>query len=167
MRACRFSCWLLRLPGGRLRVLLGLLLAQLLVSCTAGAALSHAYLRKSSPPDKATLSVVPPAVCLMFTEPIEVAFSTFKVTDSSGQRVDDQEKFEKVKARLGVADRVSIPLKPIGPGTYRIEWRVLSIDTHTTAGGGVTFTVQEGARPDPRLAQGKAAEINACADLGG
>jgi methionine-rich copper-binding protein CopC len=34
-----------------------------------------------------------------------------------------------------------VGLKPLPPGTYRVHWRVLSVDTHTTEG---SFTFQVG-----------------------
>jgi methionine-rich copper-binding protein CopC len=37
---------------------------------------------------------------------------------------------------------VHVPLKAIRPGTYRVTWRVLSVDTHTTEGS-FTFKVGE------------------------
>ena len=35
---------------------------------------------------------------------------------------------------------LQVPLKPLGPGTYRVKWRVLSVDTHVTEGD-FTFRV--------------------------
>jgi methionine-rich copper-binding protein CopC len=38
---------------------------------------------------------------------------------------------------------LQVPLKPLTPGTYRVKWRVLSVDTHVTEGD-FTFRVSEG-----------------------
>ena len=35
-----------------------------------------------------------------------------------------------------------VPLKQIGPGTYQVNWRVLSVDTHRTQGN-FSFEVVE------------------------
>jgi len=35
---------------------------------------------------------------------------------------------------------MSVTLRPGGTGTYRVEWKVLSVDTHTTEGS-FTFRV--------------------------
>jgi hypothetical protein len=35
---------------------------------------------------------------------------------------------------------MSVSLRPGGSGTYRVEWKVLSVDTHTTEGS-FTFRV--------------------------
>jgi hypothetical protein len=37
---------------------------------------------------------------------------------------------------------LQVPLKPLGPGTYRVKWRVLSVDTHVTEGD-FTFRVSK------------------------
>ena len=38
---------------------------------------------------------------------------------------------------------LQLALKPLGPGTYRVKWRVLSVDTHVTEGD-FTFRVSGG-----------------------
>ena len=38
---------------------------------------------------------------------------------------------------------LQVPLKPLRPGTYRVKWRVLSVDTHVTEGD-FTFRVTDG-----------------------
>jgi methionine-rich copper-binding protein CopC len=35
---------------------------------------------------------------------------------------------------------MSVPLRAAGPGTYHVNWRALSVDTHTTEGS-FSFTV--------------------------
>ena len=46
------------------------------------------------------------------------------------------------KAALGAANRneLRVALKALGPGTYKVIWRVLSVDTHRT-NGNFTFRV--------------------------
>jgi len=50
------------------------------------------------------------------------------VQDASGTRVD-QGKAQVDRANPSV---MHIGLKPLRPGTYKVHWRVLSVDTHTT-----------------------------------
>jgi methionine-rich copper-binding protein CopC len=38
---------------------------------------------------------------------------------------------------------LQVPLKPLGPGTPRVKWRVLSMDPHVTEGD-FTFRVTDG-----------------------
>jgi methionine-rich copper-binding protein CopC len=75
----------------------------------------------------------PRELTLWFTQNLEPAFSTVTVTDASGQRVD--------AGKPSISGNVMrVPLRTIGTGTYRVRWRVLSVDTHTTEGG-FSFTV--------------------------
>ena len=76
------------------------------------------------------------AAPLWFTQALEPAFSGAEVRDASGARVDQG-------ARVDPASRtvIRIPLKPLRPGSYKVHWRVLSVDTHTTEG---TFSFQVG-----------------------
>jgi methionine-rich copper-binding protein CopC len=76
----------------------------------------------------------PRELSLSFTQQLEPAFSTVEVRDASGARVDQG------KARIS-ADVMRIGLKPRTPGTYRVNWRALSVDTHTTEG---SFSFQVG-----------------------
>ena len=68
------------------------------------------------------------------TQKLEPAFSTITVTNDAGQRIDSG------KARVS-GSQMSISLKAGGTGTYHVNWRVLSVDTHTTDGN---FTFQVG-----------------------
>ena len=72
----------------------------------------------------------PAELKLWFTEEIEAAFSTVKVLDAQGRRVD------KADARVDLADRslLRVSLATLGPGVYTVEWRVVSVDTHVTQG---------------------------------
>jgi hypothetical protein len=69
-------------------------------------------------------------VVLWFTENLEPAFSQIEVRSESGTVVSSG------KARVDAANRneLRVALKPIGPGTYKVSWHVLSVDTHRTQG---------------------------------
>jgi copper resistance protein C len=116
----------------RTRMLIALL--PLLFSGSAGA---HAFLDHANPRVGNTVRTAPHEVTLWFTQDLEPAFSTVEVSDSSGARVDSG------KASVSPSDRkaLRIAVKPLGPGTYKVSWRVLSVDTHTTEG---TFTFRVG-----------------------
>jgi methionine-rich copper-binding protein CopC len=49
------------------------------------------------------------------------------VRDANGTRVDQG----KAKVSGSV---MHLGLKPLSPGTYKVQWRALSVDTHTTEG---------------------------------
>jgi len=78
----------------------------------------------------------PDEVKLWFTQELEPAFSTVRVLDAAGRQIDRGDK------RVGPSDRtllrVSVPR--LAPGSYRVVWRVLSVDTHVTEGD-YTFEV--------------------------
>jgi methionine-rich copper-binding protein CopC len=101
-----------------------LALLLMLGSATADA---HALLDRADPRVGSTVNVAPRVVSLSFSQYLEPAFSTVEVTDASGRRVDEGEPIVDGKV-------MRIRLQPIAPGTYRVNWRVLSVDTHTTEG---------------------------------
>jgi copper resistance protein C len=98
--------------------------ALLLVGSTAAA---HAFLEEAAPRVGSTVHDAPREVTLRFTQDLEPAFSTVTITDASGLRVD----VDKPSFRGNV---IRVPLREIGPGSYRVTWRVLSVDTHPTEG---------------------------------
>jgi len=102
----------------------------------AGVAWSHAFLERAEPRVGSTVKAAPTQVRVWFTEALEPAFSTLEVVNQSGDRVD------LGPAQVDTARRavLQVPLKPLAPGTYRVKWRVLSVDTHVTEGD-FTFLV--------------------------
>ncbi len=97
------------------------------------AAFAHAFLDHAEPRVGSKTSTAPKEVVLFFSQNLEAAFSSIEVSDANGARVDQG------KPRIKAATmRVSV--KPLPPGTYRVRWQVLSVDTHTTEGN-FNFTV--------------------------
>jgi methionine-rich copper-binding protein CopC len=106
-------------------------------ACLIGqAARGHAFLDRASPAVGSDVPGSPPALTLTYTEPVEPVFSTVQVTDAHGGRVDAGKPAAQDGGRM-----LSIPLKPLPPGTYNVEWHVTSVDTHKTEGH-FTFTVR-------------------------
>jgi methionine-rich copper-binding protein CopC len=105
----------------------------LLLLLATGEVSAHALLDRAEPRVGNKVATAPGEVTLWFTQKLEPAFSTITVTDAAGQRVDAG------KARVS-GDTMAVSLRKIGSGTYRVNWRVLSVDTHTTDGN-FTFTV--------------------------
>ncbi len=99
-----------------------------------GEANAHAFLDHAEPRVGNRVDTAPRQVTLWFTQKLEPAFSTMTVTNAAGQRVDAS------KPRVS-GSQMSVSLRPGGAGTYRVTWRVLSVDTHTTEG---SFTFQVG-----------------------
>jgi len=108
------------------------------VSCAAwflapGIARAHAFLDHASPLVGSTVASAPRELSLWFTQNLEPAFSSVEVDDSSGARVD------LGKPQIS-ANTMRVGLKPLKPGSYKVHWHVLSVDTHTTEGN-FTFHV--------------------------
>src|SRR5262245_22691913 len=100
------------------------------------AALAHAHLDHASPAVGSTVGQPPKEVSLWFTEALEAKFSTIEVRDAQGRPV---QAGPATLARDNTA-QLRVPLKALSPGTYKVIWRVLSVDTHRTQGD-FTFRV--------------------------
>jgi methionine-rich copper-binding protein CopC len=103
----------------------------LLIASPAGA---HAMLDHASPLVGSTVPSAPHEVTLAFTQKLEAAFSTIEVTDASGARVDQG------KTQVS-GNTMRIGLKALTPGSYKVHWHALSVDTHSTEGN---FSFQVG-----------------------
>jgi hypothetical protein len=97
---------------------------------------AHAFLDHAAPAVGSTVHGSPSSIKLWFTQPLEPAFTTIKVLDQAGKQVDNGDK--AVDAADDTLLRISLPQLP--PGTYRVVWRALSVDTHVTEGA-FTFDV--------------------------
>ncbi len=106
------------------------------VALVAPAAVAHAFLDHATPAVGSEVHGAPAAVTLWFTEPVEPAFSTVKVLDGRGAPIDASD--------AGADPRdpsvLRVTLRPLAPGTYRVVWHVVSVDTHVTDGD-FAFTV--------------------------
>ena len=113
----------------------GLVALALLLTGAAGAG-AHAFLDRADPRAGSTVKVAPAQVRIWFTESLEPAFSSLRVVNEAGRRVDKGDsQVDPTNLRLL---RVSLP--PLPPGTYKVIWRVLSVDSHVTEGD-FTFRV--------------------------
>jgi hypothetical protein len=106
----------------------------LLMLLAVSQASAHAMLDRAEPRVGNKVAAAPREVTLWFTQKLEAAFSTITVTNAAGERVDTG------KTRVS-GSQMSVSLRPGGSGTYRVTWRVLSVDSHTTDG---SFTFQVG-----------------------
>ena len=98
----------------------------------SAAAHAHAYLDHANPRVGSTVRTAPRQVTLSFSQKLESSFSSAQVTDASGARVDQGARVSGMQ--------INVSVKPLPPGTYRVHWKVLSVDTHTTEGN-FTFRV--------------------------
>ena len=108
-------------------------ISALLTVTAAATAEAHAFLDHAEPRVGSTVSTAPRELVLSYTQNLEPAFSSVEVSDANGARVD------LGKPRID-ASTMRVGLKPLAAGTYRVRWKVLSVDTHTTEGS-FTFHV--------------------------
>lgn len=98
---------------------------------------AHAFPDHSEPKVGATVSVVPTQVRIWFDGELEPEFSTLRVENANGQRVD------RGDGHVDNSDptllEVNLPSLP--SGTYRVTWSVIARDGHRTEGD-YTFTVK-------------------------
>jgi len=106
-----------------------------LVACllTATVAAGHAVLQRAEPRVESTLKRAPDEIKLYFTERLEPAYSALRVLNDQGAQVDRRDS--RVDRANPALLRATLP--PLPPGTYKVLWRVLSIDADVTEG---TFT---------------------------
>ncbi len=109
-----------------------ILLAIALSLFLAGATLAeaHAYLKRASPRAGSTVNTSPTQVRLWFTERLEPAFSRVQVINAAGQRVDKGD----VTVDPSTPKQLWVSVPPLPPGSYKVTWRVVSVDTHVTHG---------------------------------
>jgi len=106
---------------------LPIVLSLLLVPLVMVAARAHAFLDHASPLVGSTVASAPAEVVLTFTQNLEASFSTVQVTGPGGARVD--------QGRASVSgNTMRVGIKSVGPGSYRVQWHALSVDTHKTEG---------------------------------
>jgi methionine-rich copper-binding protein CopC len=135
-----------------------LVAAAALALLAAGTAAAHAYLKTSTPARGAAVTTLPREVRLVFTEPVEVRFSVFRVYRLEAPPGTERPQLNRIARSLARAvlgrrgdkpgraddglattrrttEEIAIRLKPdLRPGHYVAIWRVLSIDGHRTQG---------------------------------
>jgi methionine-rich copper-binding protein CopC len=107
--------------------MLNFAISALLAVMASTAAEAHAFLDHAEPRVGSTVPTAPREVILFYSQNLEPAFSSVEVSDANGARVDQG----KPKINAGV---MRVGLKQLPPGTYKVRWQVLSVDTHTTEG---------------------------------
>jgi copper resistance protein C len=104
-----------------------LILTSLTIACCSTTAFAHAFLQHAEPGAGARLNEPPSHVALIFSEELEPVFSGIAVTDSSGSNVE-------AGAVVIRGHSMVAPLRSLTPGSYRVVWHAVSVDTHRTEG---------------------------------
>jgi copper resistance protein C len=101
-------------------------------SALATGAFAHVTLERASPPVGGSVTGSPGEVRLWFSEAIEPRFSGAEVTGPTG----------RVDGRASVSGKQLVIVVPrLAPGSYRVDWHVISVDTHKMEGS-FTFEVK-------------------------
>lgn len=108
-----------------------------LLAALPGLAWSHAHAEQMTPAPGASLTQAPEAVKMVFSEALEPAFSSIKVTDAQGHSVNQGDS----RLAAGQLNVLVAPLQALASGTYTVVWHVVSRDGHGTEGS-YTFKVQ-------------------------
>jgi len=95
-----------------------------------GVGRAHAFPDHSDPRVGHSVDVSPPLVRIWFDSDIEPVFSTLRVEDATGKRVDEGDPH--VDAEDKKLLEVSVPSLP--SGAYQVMWSVVARDGHRTEG---------------------------------
>ncbi len=124
-------------------------------ACAAGLALAtflgvgrvsaHAELLTSDPQPGQVLDSAPTRITLTFTESVEISLGAIRLFDGTGATID----ISPARHREGQGDVVDVDLPDLANGSYVVDWRVVSSDSHPVH---AAFTFQIG--PDSNLSAG-------------
>ena len=92
---------------------------------------AHAFIDHTDPLVGGVVKQAPAEVRLWYTQGLESAFSRMQVFDTAGKEVDKKDVHLDPKNNHLMV--VSLPAG-LGAGTYKVVWRVVSVDTHPTEG---------------------------------
>jgi hypothetical protein len=100
----------------------------LLIFATIASA--HAFLDHAEPKVGSDNATAPTEVKIWFTQEIESSFSRIKVLDDKGRQID------KKDSHIDSSDKklMIVSVDHLAVGSYKVEWNVVSVDTHKTKG---------------------------------
>jgi methionine-rich copper-binding protein CopC len=102
------------------------ILSALLLGLASADSQAHAQLDHASPAVGSTVGSSPGQVTLVFTQNLEPKFSGAEVHNSAGARVSG--------GSSASGNTLHVSVKSLSPGSYTVNWHVLSVDTHKTQG---------------------------------
>lgn len=98
-------------------------------------AIAHGHLVRSVPQAGGVATASLAEIRTEFTEAIEARFSGLELAGPNGQRITTG------RVKVEGATMVVPLTQPLAVGRYRVNWRVLSVDSHRTKGS-FTFEVR-------------------------
>lgn len=105
-----------------------------LVLAWTGMAQAHTHLEMAMPADKSVLAAPPANLMLHFSE-------ATRLTALSLQKEGEKETKSVGPLPKEAAKAITVPLEPLSPGKYTVNWRVVGNDNHVMSGA-LHFTVQ-------------------------
>ncbi len=146
-----------------------LLLACALMVAQPGAASAHTELAASSPADGAALTSAPRSLLLTFTESVQIVAGGVRLLDESGSPV----AIEGAHHPRGRDEQVEVALpNALGPGSFVIDWQVVSDDGHLAEGastfsvGAVTVAAVGAGTPGPTTSRATGFAVGAARFVG-
>ena len=106
---------------------------------------AHAELLTSDPQPGQVLDASPAHVTLTFNEPVEISLGAIRLFDGSGKSID----ISAARHPDGRQEAVEIDVPHLANGSYVVDWRVVSSDSHPVH---AAYTFQVG--PESTLATG-------------
>jgi copper resistance protein C len=92
---------------------------------------AHAFLLRAEPRVGSKVNKAPTEVRVWFSETVQAGASSIQVFDGNGKQVNKRDTHSAGANRATLC----ISLIPtLIPGTYKVVWRVTSMDTHVTNG---------------------------------
>jgi len=107
----------------------------------AGPADAHAKLRSSVPAADAELAAAPQTLTLTFNGNVRLAVLTLS---TAGRDIP-----VALDRNAAAAPQVSVPLPPLAPGKYQVQWSALSPDDGHVVKGSYSFTISTPAASAP------------------
>ena len=110
-----------------------LIRALMLVAATTASlpAVAHALLLKAVPAVGGTIAASPADIRITYTEGVEPKFSKITLTAEDGSQVSLGAVAVDPADHATLIAAVKAPLRP---GSYKVVWHVVSVDTHATQG---------------------------------
>lgn len=112
--------------------------AAIVLSMIPTAALAHALLQKADPPVGGMVKASPAEIRIDFSEGVEPAFSGITLHASDGTAVPVGRATVDPQNQAVMVVKVG---KKLAPGTYKVDWHAVAVDTHRTEGS-FTFSVE-------------------------
>ncbi len=98
-----------------------------------GTVQAHTHLEMAMPADKSVLASPPSEIMLHFSE-------ATRLTALSIQKDGDKEAKSLSPLPKESSEELSVPVAPLAPGKYVVNWRVVGADNHVMSGA-LHFTV--------------------------